>query len=121
MLKFEKRMKLVIEGCGIVGVAILLAMMLMTVADVIMRFFFRRPIIGSIDNMVTLAIALIITWRSFMEAMSVKEMGATSPILGIPRYPFVFVVSFGFFLLLSAAVILFMKNMRSLKDPGRTD
>ena len=166
MRKVERMMRLIIEACGILGVVILLAMMMMTVADVIMRYFFRQPIIGSMeisvalmvcvvflgigwcalndghisvdiitgklskrgqallngfDNIVTLVLALIITWRSFMEALSVKDMEVTSPILGIPRYPFVFVTSFGFFLLCSAALILFTKNIKSVKNPAGRD
>jgi TRAP-type C4-dicarboxylate transport system permease small subunit len=161
MKKIEKIVRLIIETCGIIGIVILLAMMMMTVADVILRYFFSKPIIGSMeisvllmvcvvflcigwcalndghisvdiltgklskrgrlllngfDNIVTLITALLIAWRSFMEALSARDMAVTSPILGIPRYPFVFVTSFGFFLLFSAAVILFIKNIRSLKD-----
>ena len=166
MRKVEKIIRLIIEACGIIGVVILLAMMMMTVSDVIMRYFFRQPIIGSteisvtlmgcvvflgigwcalndghisvdiitgklskrgrvllngFDNIVTLVLALIITWRSFVEALSVKDMEVTSPILGIPRYPFVFVTSFGFFLLFSAVLILFIKNIKSVKDPDGKD
>ena len=162
MNKIEKTVRFIIEACGIIGVVILLAMMMMTVFDVILRYFFSKPIIGSMeisvvlmvcvvflgigwcalkdghisvdiitgklskrsrallngfDNIVTLVLALIIAWRSFIEALSAKEMEVTSPILGIPRYPFVFVTSFGFFLLFSAALILFLKNIRSVKDP----
>ena len=121
---------MIIEASGIVGVVFLLAMMMMTVVDVIMRYFFLRPIIGSVeisislmvcvvflgiawcalndghisvdiitgrmskkgraflngfDNFVTLALALIIAWRSFLEGVSVKKMEVTSPLLGIPR------------------------------------
>ncbi len=160
MNKVEKIFRTIIEACGIIGVVILLAMMLMTVTDVIMRFFFNKPIIGSmeisvtlmvcvvflgigwcalndghisvdiitgklskrgrallnaIDNIVTLVLSLIIAWRSFMEAISAMDMGVTSPILGIPRYPFVFVTSFGFFLLFSAVLIMFIKNVKSMK------
>lgn len=166
MKKAEKIIRLIIEASGIAGVVILLAMMTMTVIDVIMRYFFRRPIIGSmeisialmvcvvflgigwcalkdghisvdiitgrlskrgrailngLDNIVTLVLALIITWRSFMEAMSVKDMEVTSPILSIPRYPFIFITAFGFLLLFFAALILFLKNMKSMKDPDKTD
>ena len=166
MRKVEKIIRLIIEACGIIGIVILLAMMMMTVSDVIMRYFFRKPIIGSMeisvtlmvcvvflgigwcalndghisvdiitgklskrgrvllngfDNIVTLVLALIITWRSFVEALSVKDMEVTSPILGIPRYPFVFVTSFGFFLLFSAVLILFIKNIKSVKDPDGKD
>ena len=166
MKKVEKIISLIIEASGITGVVILLAMMMMTVADVIMRYFFRQPIIGSMeisvvlmvcvvflgigwcalsdghisvdiitgrlsqrgrallngfDNIVTLVLALIITWRSFVEALSVKDMEVASPILSIPRYPFVFITSFGFLLLFFAALMLFIRNMKSLKDPHGRD
>ena len=164
MNKIEKIARTTIEACGIVGVVFLLALMMMTVTDVILRYFFSKPIIGSMeisvslmvcavflgvgwcalkdghisvdiitgklskrgrailngfDNIVTLLLALIITWRSFAEALSAKEMEITSPILGIPRHPFVFVTSFGFFLFFSAALILFIKNIKSVKRPDR--
>jgi len=166
MKRVEKIIRLIIEASGIAGVLILLAMMMITVADVIMRYFFHRPIIGSMeisvllmvcvvflgigwcalndghisvdiitnklskrgrallnsfDNIVTLVLALIITWRSFMEAVHVKNMEVSSPLLAIPRYPFVFVTSFGFLLLFLAALILFIKNIKSVKDPDGTD
>jgi TRAP-type C4-dicarboxylate transport system permease small subunit len=166
MKKMEKFIRLIIEASGIVGVAILLAMMMMTVVDVIMRYFFRRPIIGSVeisvslmvcivflgigwcalndghisvdiitgklskrgraflnsfDNIVTFVLALIIAWRSFLEAVSVKKMDVNSPLLGIPRYPFVFVTAFGFLLLFFAALILFIRNVKSIKDANKTD
>jgi TRAP-type C4-dicarboxylate transport system permease small subunit len=166
MNKVEKSIRWLIEASGIVGVAILLAMMMMTVVDVVMRYFFRRPIIGSVeisivlmvcvvflctawcalndghirvdiitgklskkgrailnsfDNVLTFALALLIAWRSFMEAMAVKEMEVTSPLLGIPRYPFVFVTAFGFLLLFFAALILFIRNVKSVKDAKETD
>jgi TRAP-type C4-dicarboxylate transport system permease small subunit len=166
MKKIEKILRFIIEACGIIGVVILLAMMMMTVFDVILRYFFSKPIIGSMeisvvlmvcvvflgigwcalneghisvdiitgklskrgrallnafDNIVTLVLALIIAWRSFIEALSAKEMEVSSPILGIPRYPFIIVTSFGFFLLFSAALILFFKNINSVKNPDRKD
>lgn len=166
MKKAEKSIGWIIEASGIVGVVVLLAMMMMTVVDVIMRYFFLQPIIGSVelstilmvcvvflgiawcalndghisvdiitgklskkgravlnsfDNILTFVLALLIAWRSFREALSVKEMEVTSPLLGIPRYPFVFVTAFGFLLLFFAALILFIRNVKSLKDPNETD
>jgi len=166
MKKLEKSIRWIIEASGIVGIIILLAMMMMTVVDVIMRYFFRRPIIGSVelsvflmvcvvflcmawcalndghisvdiitgrlskrgrailnsfDNIVTFALALLIAWRSFVEAMSVKDMEVTSPLLGIPRYPFVLVTAFGFLLLFFAALILFIRNVKSVKDANQAD
>ena len=157
---------MIIEASGIVGVVILLGMMMMTVVDVIMRYFFRRPIIGSeeistllmvcvvflgiawcalkdghisvdiitgklskrgraflngFDNILTFALALIIAWRTFLEAMSVKKMDVNSPLLSIPRYPFIFVTAFGFLLLFFAALILFIRNVKSVKYPNETE
>ena len=166
MKKTEKFIRLIIEASGIVGVVILLAMMMMTVADVIMRYFFRRPIIGSeeistllmvcvvflgiawcalkdghisvdiitgklskkgraflnsFDNILTFALALIIAWRTFLEAVSVKKMDVNSPLLSIPRYPFIFVTAFGFLLLFFAALILFIRNVKSVKNETETE
>ena len=80
-----------------------------------------RVILNSFDNILTFALALLIAWRSLLEAISVKEMEVTSPLLGIPRYPFVFVTAFGFLLLFFAALILFIRNVKSVKDPNETD
>ena len=166
MKKVEKSIQWIIEASGIVGVLFLLAMMMMTVVDVIMRYFFHRPIIGSVeisivlmvcvvflcmawctlndghirvdiitgklskkgrlilngfDNILTFVLALLIAWRSFLEAVSVKDMEVTSPLLGIPRYPFVFVTALGFLLLFFAALILFRRNVKSFKDPNESD
>jgi TRAP-type C4-dicarboxylate transport system permease small subunit len=166
MKKAEKSIQWIIQTSGIVGIVILLGMMMMTVVDVTMRYFFRRPIIGSVeisiilmvcvvflcmawcalndghirvdiitgklskkdravlnifDNILTFVLALLIAWRSFLEAMSVKEMEVTSPLLGIPRYPFVFVTAFGFLLLFFASLILFIRNVKSVKDAKEMD
>ena len=166
MKKAEKILRFIIEASGIVGVAFLLAMMMMTVVDVVLRYFFRRPIIGSVeisislmvcvvflgiawcalndghisvdiitsklskkgraflnsfDNLVTFALALIIAWRSYLEAVSVKKMEVNSPLLDIPRYPFVTITAFGFLLLFFAALILFLRNVKSVKDANETD
>lgn len=166
MKKAEKFIRWIIEWSGIIGVVVLLAMMMMTVADVIMRYFFRRPIIGSVeisvtlmvcviflgiawcalndghirvdiltdklskrgealldgfDNLATLILALIIAWRSLLEALATKEMDVNSPLLAIPRYPFVFITAFGFLLLFFATLILFIRNLKSLKDANEKD
>ena len=160
MKKVEKFIRLIIEASSMVGVVILLAMMMMTVVDVVMRYFFRRPIIGSVelsismmvgivflgigwcalngghisvdiitgklskrgrtvlsgfDNLATFALALLIAWRSFVEALAAKNIDVASPLLGIPRYPFIFITAFGFLLLFFAALILFIKDINSLK------
>lgn len=166
MKKVEKIIRVIIEASGIVGVVFLLAMMMMTVLDVILRYFFRRPIVGSVeisislmvcvvflgiawcalndghisvdiitsklsgrgrsilngfDNLVTFLLAIVIAWRSLDEALLVKMMDVTSPLLGIPRYPFVLVTAFGFLLLFFATALLFIKNVTSTKTPGKME
>ena len=161
MKKVEKFIRFIIEGSGIVGIVILLVMMVVTVTDVILRYFFHRPIVGSVeisvtlmvcvvflciawcalndghiridiitgrlskkgealldgfDNLATLILALVIAWRSYLEASIVKEMDIRSALLDIPRYPFVLVTAFGFLLLFFVGLILFIRNVKSFKD-----
>ena len=80
-----------------------------------------RALLNGFDNILTFALALIIAWRSYLEAVSAKKIDVTSPLLGIPRYPFIYVTAFGFLLLFFAALILFIRNVKSVKDANETD
>jgi TRAP-type C4-dicarboxylate transport system permease small subunit len=122
-------------ACGMLA-----AMMLLTVSDVFLRYFFRRPILGtteltesmmaclaffafawcavqkshlkvdlvmsrfsprvqavvdSITSFVGLLMVALIAWRSFVEAMAVKQLNIISSLLKIPAFPFYYVVSLG--------------------------
>jgi TRAP-type C4-dicarboxylate transport system permease small subunit len=156
--KIERAIRAFIEGCGMASTLVLIALMMMTVFDVILRYFFRHPIIGgteisssmmvcivflgiawcalkgehitvdiiagrlsrraqnilsSIDNLVTLALGLLIATQSFSQAMFAREMELKSLMLGIPRYPFLIVAAFGF-LLLSVAMIILQYNIKKV-------
>jgi TRAP-type C4-dicarboxylate transport system permease small subunit len=119
---------------------VLAAMMLLTVADVFMRYFLHRPILGTteitenmmvcltffglawcaaqqshlkvdlvvsrfsprvqaiVDGLTTLAgmvMVAFIAWRSFMEAIVVKELNIVSSLIKIPAFPFYYVIAMG--------------------------
>ena len=75
-----------------------------------------KNILNGIDNIVTLGLALLVAWRSFLEALLTKKMEVASPLLGIPRYPFILVTAYGFLLLFFAALLLLMKRTNPAKD-----
>ncbi len=123
-----------------IGVTILVIMMLLTMADVIMRYFFNQPISGSLEisqfmmaiivgfalaytgvknghirvdvvlaklspraqaviNSITYILSLgtfiIITWRTAWYANLLHTGLGASSVLGIPLYPFVYIVAIG--------------------------
>jgi TRAP-type C4-dicarboxylate transport system permease small subunit len=57
---------------------------------------------------------LLIATQSFSRAMFLKDMDLKSPMLKIPRYPFLLISAFGFALLFLAALIhLYNTNKKS--------
>ena len=49
-----------------------------------------------LSNIIVLVFAVLLTWQSWYQILEVKEMGVTSPMLGIPMWPVacVFLISF---------------------------
>jgi TRAP-type C4-dicarboxylate transport system permease small subunit len=136
-------------------------MMLWTVSDVFLRYFFRAPIPGSaelaelmlvctgfltlawctlseehikvdlvlsrfsprvqiITDIITLtaglAVCVIITWRSFVDSMAVRQLNLVSSILRVPDFPFHLVVVLGYAVFsLAIATILIQKVARIVK------
>lgn len=65
MKKIERAIRAFIEGCGMAATFVLIAMMLMTVIDVLLRYFFGRPIIGGTEissAMMVCVVFLGIAW-----------------------------------------------------------
>lgn len=161
MQRLEKYTIKLIEFSGKMAVLFLLFLMLMTVADVVLRYFFRRPILGSteisvslivcvvflgialcalrgrhlsidlisgiisdktklildsIDNILTMIFALLVAIQSFSHGMYAREMEFQSTLLSIPRYPFILVTAYGFFLLFLASIILQCNIKKGLGD-----
>jgi TRAP-type C4-dicarboxylate transport system permease small subunit len=76
--------------------------------DIISSRLSRKSLIilDSVDNIVTMVLALIIAVQCYSQAMFARQMGLKSLMLAIPRYPFVMVTAFGFFLLFIAMIVL---------------
>ena len=134
----------VVAGIGI------LAMMLLTCADVFLRYFFNAPIEGTLDltqmlmvvvvffglaycgwtgghvavdllreivppsvvvplarlvNVIGAVVMLAMAWQSTLMALTFIKTGETPMTVLIPKYPFIFMVTFG--ALTYAAVLVF--------------
>lgn len=152
MKKTERIARVIIESSGAVGTIFLIPMVLITVADVSLRFLFKTPIMGSyevseqlmvcvvflgiglcglrgghvnvniIDNLLkkskigqvfihilgnalTMGFSLLIAIQSFSHALFLREMELKTVLLGIPRYPSLLIICFGYFLLFMASII----------------
>ena len=79
----------------------------------------NRALLNGFDNILTFVLALVVAWRSYLEAVSAKEIDVTSALLGIPRYPFIFITAYGFLMLFFAALILLIRNVKSVKEADK--
>jgi len=74
---------------------------------------------GIIDSLCYLAgfgISAIIAWRSVMESLAIRKLHTESTVLGIPIFPFYWVVAAGFAALALSILILLA---RSLKEAAK--
>lgn len=137
---FENVVSQVSRILNYVGIGALIAMMLLTVADVFLRYFFARPIMGSVEIteslmvivafftvawcavkgghikvdlvvshlpsrtqsildsitcLISLIIAMLIAWRSYLGAGYMYEIKRASDYLEMPSYPFYYVMAIG--------------------------
>jgi TRAP-type C4-dicarboxylate transport system permease small subunit len=145
------------RAMNIVASAVLAAMIALTVADVALRYFLRRPILGTteltenmmvalvflgiswcavqnahlkvdllvslfsprlqalIDSLTTLlglVVVALFTWRSFVEALAVKELNIVSSLIKIPAYPFYFIITLGCALLALVMVAQLIEHVQ---------
>jgi TRAP-type C4-dicarboxylate transport system permease small subunit len=139
-------------------------MMMLTVSDVVLRYFLRRPILGateltenmmaclaflslawcalershlkvdvvmimlsarvqaafdSITSLLGLCLVALIAWRGFVEATAVKELNIESSLLGIPAFPFYYVMAAGFAVLCLVMVMQFTEAVYRVVKPHR--
>lgn len=136
----EKALNILSKGMHLAGVGLIFLMMLLTAVDVVLRYFFNKPLAGSFelteymmalivsfvlafasanDGMVKVTLLserlkpktqniinactgilgivlfILLAWRGFVFSGLLKDQGITSPILGIPRYPFAWITALG--------------------------
>ena len=83
-----------------------------TVDLVVPRFSLRvQAIFDSVTYLLGLGVVVLISWRSFLEAPSVRETGWSSLLLDIPQYPFFIVLGFGLAVL---AVVMFIQLIQHI-------
>lgn len=68
-----------------------------------------QAIVDSLTLLAGLCLVGVISWRSFLEAMVVKELNIESSLLRIPAYPFYYVMAVGFAVLCLVMVVQFVE------------
>jgi TRAP-type C4-dicarboxylate transport system permease small subunit len=158
----ERVINAVSEVFGVVAVVVLICMMLLTVTDVVLRYFFNNPIQASaeiteymmvivgflgmawcalkgghikvdlivgrfpqrgqavvniINALLIIGVCTLIGVRSLVEGFMAKQMGMASDITDIARYPFYWVIVFGYVLLFLAMLSILVQNIRKAVKP----
>lgn len=82
--------------------------------DIISGLLSKRKllVLDSIDNIVTMVLALLLAKQCLSQAMFARQMELKSLMLEIPRYPFHIVTAFGFFLLFITMIVLQINIIR---------
>jgi len=70
-----------------------------------------QAIVDSLTLLAGLCLVGLISWRSFLEAMVVKELNIESSLLRIPAYPFYYVMAVGFAVLCLVMVMQFVERV----------
>jgi TRAP-type C4-dicarboxylate transport system permease small subunit len=71
-----------------------------------------RAVLGSITCVLSVGIVGLITWEGFLRGMSMlQHWGQESGVLGIPIFPFLFVVAFGAAVLCLRLIVDFLQSL----------
>ena len=86
-------------------------------ADVLIKRFSQRIqiILNIVTDFLSLLFCLLVSWQSFINMKAMSNMGVTTGVLPIPRYPFVGVVGFGMLLITAMLLKGFFELFRELK------
>jgi len=143
-----------------VGISLLLAMTMITVVDVALRYIFNRPlkgtseyvafmmaimvslglaytaiqkgnvavdivlqrlspviraVVNAITDLISLIFFIFVTWSAYLFTMSQWKDNATTGVLDLPRFPFIFIVLIGCFMLCLVLLTNVIKHLYSLK------
>ena len=83
-----------------------------TVDLIVPRFSARvQAIFDSVTYLLGLGVVVLISWRSFLEAPMVRQIGLESLMLDIPQFPFFIVAGFGLAVL---ALVMFIQLIQHL-------
>lgn len=146
---------------GLVAAGVLFLMMLLTVADVLLRATLSKPIIGTteiteqmmvavvflgfgycalkgrqikVDLFVSryrpgmqrgidiliysvgLLLVAVIGWRTFLTTLTVQRLGITCSYIGVPKFPFYALATFGWMVLFIAMASLLVKTLKRARS-----
>ena len=83
-----------------------------TVDLIVPRFSQRvQAIFDSVTYLLGLGVVVLISWRSFLESMAVRQIGIDSLLLDIPQYPFFIVLGFGLAILCLVMLIQLVQHL----------
>jgi TRAP-type C4-dicarboxylate transport system permease small subunit len=150
-----------VRAFNAVGMTVLILMMLLTVADVSLRYAFSKPILGVVELseylmvavvylalplcafrggnarveilavlfppgllrivdiatcLLSLGILLVMTWQAFVGFHDMLVANRVSDMLGVPAYPFYFILALGSLML--SVVLAFLAVQIIRKDKG---
>lgn len=90
------------------------------IVDTITRMYPKKlgRIISILALFLSLLIIALLSWRSIVYAISEMKNGDTTALLGIPQFPFVFVVGFGYAVLFLVIVVQFLEEIGGLFKRG---
>jgi TRAP-type C4-dicarboxylate transport system permease small subunit len=79
---------------------------------VVTRFSPRvQAIIGSFTYVLSLGFCFLLTWRNAAEALRIQQAHEITNLLNLPKYPFYFIISFGFAILFVVIVPLLVETV----------
>ncbi|MDH5364696.1 MAG: TRAP transporter small permease [Dehalococcoidia bacterium] len=70
-----------------------------------------QKVIDSLNYLLVIAVSGLIASQTFMRSVVVRQLGVASAMLDVPQYPFVLVVSFSYFLLFLASIMLLIHSI----------
>ena len=142
---------------GLVAMGVLFLLMLLTVADVVLRATLNKPIIGATEiaeqmmvvivflglgwcalqgkqirvdlfatlyppgllriidlivYFVGLILVAVICWRTFMATLTVQDLGLTCAYIGVPKFPFYGLATFGWAVLFVSMISILVKRIK---------
>jgi TRAP-type transport system small permease protein len=75
-----------------------------------------RQVVDVMTHSVGLVLVAVICWRTFVMTLSVQQLGITCAYIGVPKYPFYALATFGWAVLFVAIAGLLVTNVQ-----GRTE
>jgi len=74
------------------------------------------PVVEFINKLITIALCIIATIGAIREGAIAQQLGGSSSVLNIPRYPFLWVTALGFLLIVLVVCVLLVNNRHKKRE-----